>query len=167
MSTIDRRTLARRLAFGACSSTALDAGVWFGEAGTGISGAQSALITALVIACVAAAIPARLMLRMLAVVVVLVASALGWWCGDREETAAFNECVAHGEEVRVSLSLYRRAIGRYPTSLSELGTPVPCRRLLRGTLLQYEPSAEGYSLWFRDWLVTHEATESHGFGAHK
>jgi hypothetical protein len=86
---------------------------------------------------------------------------LGFWSGDRIATRAFNSCVERGEQVRIALAQHKLRTGRYPASLQELGSAIPGTRVLRGNLLVYEPTTNGYALSFSDWLVTHSATE-HG-----
>jgi hypothetical protein len=87
--------------------------------------------------------------------------------GGTERARAFNECVERGEEVRQALQEYRQATGRYPAALSDLGRPLPCQPALWASLLAYTPTAPGYTLSFRDSLVTFSATESAPFDARK
>ena len=51
------------------------------------------------------------------------------------------------------------------------GAAIPSRLAARNEQLRSthagQETRDGYSLWFRDWLVTPEATDAHGFGAHK
>jgi hypothetical protein len=93
---------------------------------------------------------------------------LAFWGGSNASARAFNECVAVGESVRERLAAYRAHNGRYPQKLSELPGHLPCRRPLRGSLLEYTPQGrDAYQLRFRDWLVTHEATDETEFLAIK
>jgi hypothetical protein len=81
---------------------------------------------------------------------------------------AFNDCVKRGEDVRVALGRFHAERGHYPARLEELhGFNLPGRLWLHGNLLHYSANESGYDLWFRDWLVSFDASESHGFGAHK
>ncbi|GJJ04168.1 hypothetical protein RugamoR64_47060 [Duganella rhizosphaerae] len=98
----------------------------------------------------------------------IIAAAVAVWMGGAAEGArAFNECVVHGEEVRVLLTQYRAAHGRYPARLSELHARLPGELFFPPHVLHYELTASGYRLGFGDWLVSHEATESDAFMAHK
>ena len=94
--------------------------------------------------------------------------ALGSWCGGQASRHAFNECVEAGESVRERLAEYRSSHGSFPQELSDLPGTLPCLRPLRGTLLEYTPQGgDAYKLQFRDWLVTHQATDRDEFLAVK
>lgn len=93
--------------------------------------------------------------------------AVGWVAGGQSSQRAYDECMARGEEVRSALAEFRAHAGGYPRSLDEIPRRLPCRRVLRGSLLKYELTGSGYALSFGDWLVSHSATESEGFMAHK
>jgi hypothetical protein len=87
--------------------------------------------------------------------------ATGWYFGGRELETATAECAQRVEEVRDALEDHRRVVGQFPESLDELeGIDLPGRRVLRGSLLQYARTSDGYLLWFRDgrfrFTATHE-----------
>lgn len=104
---------------------------------------------------------------MLASSAVIAAAIAVWMGGSAERVRAFNDCVEHGEEVRVLLTQYRVAHGRYPAKLSELHARLPGDLLFPPYVLHYKLTDSGYRLWFADWLVSHEATEAAAFMAHK
>lgn len=87
--------------------------------------------------------------------------------GSQSFGRAFNECVERSEDVRILLKNYYEKTNQYPEYLNELKHPIPCGRITRSTVLEYERSKTGYVLTFRDWLVEHTATESDAFMAHK
>jgi len=87
--------------------------------------------------------------------------------GTASFAAAFNECLATGDQVREKLAAHRTAKGYYPTSLNGIMVPEPCRRVVLPSLLNYRPTATGYILTFNDWLVAHTASESAPFQANK
>ena len=92
----------------------------------------------------------------------------GIYVGTHSFAHAFNECVQRGEELRAALAQYRARAAQYPQSLDALPrSSTRCERLLRGTILRYEPTQTGYRLSFSDWLVSHEATEAEPFMARK
>ena len=92
----------------------------------------------------------------------------GWYAGRVNATAAFNDCLERGEAVRVSLARFEARNGRFPQGLDRLAhRDLPGRRWLRGTVLAYRSTAQGYELSCSDWLVTHQATESTAFAAQK
>jgi hypothetical protein len=82
----------------------------------------------------------------------------GYVFGNRELNRALGECPDATDRLRRELAEYHQRTGRYPTNLAELG-PVPCQRVMRGTLLFYGRNGEGYDLIFGDWLVTWHATQ--------
>ena len=86
----------------------------------------------------------------------------GWYLGGRNLDAALNHCAGKAEEVRAALEDHRETEGEFPESLSELqGFEVPGKRLLRGTMLQYSRTRDGYVLWYRDGEIQFAATQDH------
>ena len=100
--------------------------------------------------------------------IIALCAAGGFFTGRTIATAAFNDCVARGEAVRVSLARFEARTGRFPHGLDRLSRrDIPGQRWLRGTVLAYRPTSQGYELSCSDWLVTHQATESTAFAAQK
>ena len=99
-----------------------------------------------------------------AVVVLAVAVCVAWLT----QPSAWNECVAHGEDIRTALEAHRAATGQYPMELDELPDDVPlCREWPGGSILEYHRSSpHTYSLSFSDRLTGHYATEREPFSAH-
>lgn len=95
------------------------------------------------------------------------AFAVGWIAGGGDAHQAFNDCVDRGEQVREALSRYQAVHGRYPAALDELDEKLPGKLWLPPHLLHYTGSTTGYTLYFGDGLVSHHATESEAFTAHK
>jgi hypothetical protein len=94
--------------------------------------------------------------------------AIGLYAGNQSARSAYNECVREGELVRKALSGFYKEHQFYPEDLDSLGMEkVPGGRVLRESVLWYVTSKSGYDLSFSDWLVSHEATESSPFKAHK
>lgn len=87
--------------------------------------------------------------------------------GAQSFVRAFGECVERGEEVRTLLKNFYENKNQYPESLSELKQPLPCGRITRPTILNYEKNKTGYLLTFKDWLIEFMATESNAFIAYK
>ena len=103
-----------------------------------------------------------------AVVTWLIAIGVGWSTGGNGANRAFNECVDSGEAVRAKLEEYRAENGEFPAELEEVyAGAVPCSRVMRGTILQYQRRPGGYSMSFGDWLVIHSSTDEEGFLALK
>lgn len=144
------------------------AALWLGEHPTGLFDGRS-LVIAVGLALLAAAPfrPGQRSSGLVAALCVLAAFAGGWVYGGRSHSAAFNECVDHGERVRDYLADYKRHSGDFPESLAQLGRGLPCQLVLPPQLLRYERTDTGYTLTFRDWLVSHIATESQPFTAIK
>lgn len=143
------------------------AGFWFGEGALQPWAVLPATIG--VVGCLAVSfiMPGKRRMKTLGGVASLVLYAAGFFAGSLSFSHAYNECVERGEEVRVQLSDYHRKTGRYPDRLAQLEVSGPGGRILRPTVLQYERTAGGYVLSFRDRLVEHTATESEPFMAHK
>ena len=100
--------------------------------------------------------------------IIILCVAVGWFTGRTIATSAFNDCVARGETVRVSLAQFRTKHGGFPKGLDRLALrDLPGQRWLRGTLLAYQLTLGGYELSFSDWLVTHRATGTDAFLAGK
>ena len=101
-------------------------------------------------------------------IVVPAVMAVGLFVGDRVGRRAWNECVLEGELVRTALSEFYRETGGYPEELPSLGLRrIPGGRFLRGGILDYDSTGEGYSLRYGDWLVSFVATESTPFTGFK
>lgn len=84
------------------------------------------------------------------------------------QPSAWNECVAHGEEIRAALEAHRATTGKYPADLEALPDHVPlCREWPGGTILSYRPSPRTYTLSFSDRFGGHYATETEPFMAHQ
>jgi hypothetical protein len=108
------------------------------------------------------------MQSVLMAIVIPASLAGGHYIGHQESSAAFNDCVHRGETVRVALAEFFDEHGNYPDNLGSLQVPdLPGGRLLRGQVLGYRTMDDGYELFFGDWLVSHYATESSAFTAHK
>ncbi|UXY17265.1 hypothetical protein N8I74_09725 [Chitiniphilus purpureus] len=93
----------------------------------------------------------------------LVLFAITFSSGARSFDGAFNACIEQGEDIRILLKNYREETGHYPERLGELKQSIPCGRIARPTLLEYERSKAGYVIVFGDGLVEYTATESDGF----
>jgi len=87
--------------------------------------------------------------------------------GVKEANLAFNDCVDNGEQAREELAKFHAIHGRYPSDLAELCVKLPGQLILPPNTLNYARTPTGYKMYFGDWLVTHEATESDSFFAHK
>lgn len=159
------------------------AGIWLGEGnrpGRGIDwlfyhGGLSGLLSAAAIFVLSTAISVHVLLRlsswrrpwMLTAVIscALVAlSTIGFVLGDRSKSRAIHSCFDHQEDVRKALRTYHSVHGSYPASLDSLtGVQIPGDRILRGSVLNYRSTDDGYVLSVADPLMISEATETHGF----
>ncbi|MBU4404073.1 MAG: hypothetical protein L6428_12505 [Candidatus Aminicenantes bacterium] len=90
-----------------------------------------------------------------------------WFVGAHESQYAFNDCVQNGEQVREALLNFRSEHGFFPDTLADLNVHLPGQLLFPPHTLNYMRTSTGFDLYFSDWLVSHEATESYGFRAHK
>ncbi len=95
---------------------------------------------------------------------IFASAAGGFAVGDRSRSRATNQCFTQGEEIRRALDRYRAVHGSYPRLLSQLpGIRLPGQRLLRGSVLEYERTSNGYNLVVEDPIMITSATETHGF----
>lgn len=91
--------------------------------------------------------------------------ATGWYVSGRDLDAALDDCGRNADTVRVALEDYRERTGSYPESLAQLGREtLPGARLLRGTVLQYSRSRDGYVLWYQDGANRFSATHDRKMG---
>jgi len=142
-------------------------GLWLGEGG--LRPSDTALLGAGVIGGLTVAMAASGKVRGKALLGAssLVIFSAAWFAGSHSLAHAFNECVDRGEDIRALLREYHEETGEYPVNLDRLKTSIPCYQITRPSVLVYEKNAVGYKLSFGDWLVTHTATESEPFIAHK
>ncbi|WP_312588743.1 hypothetical protein [Comamonas terrigena] len=97
----------------------------------------------------------------------LAATVFAWLIGSRSATAAFNQCVADGEGIRVQLAAYRQQHGHYPFQLRQLDSDLPCQLFFPPQFLHYSANGGRYVLSFSDAFVVHRATDTEAFVASK
>lgn len=165
-------TRPRKALNGAASALALStmlAALWLGEHRSGFLLSGKEIVAALVV-------PAMLIVLLwrggrakaiAAAAGALLLFGIVWFAGRAEANRAYNDCVEQGEFVRVALANHKARHGVYPATLAGLDTVLPGRLLLPPHLLRYAPTPAGYRLEFSDFLVSHAATESEQFRAHK
>jgi hypothetical protein len=139
---------------------------WWGEGGGGIDAIVSACIAALLVSPIVFFTKLKFFYKLFAYLCLSALFIGVFIAGQTSSGRAFNECVAHGDDARVLLQAYFQAHQSYPTALSELNK-VPCPRILRSSILSYQPTTQGYQLYFSDSFVLFTATESQPFEAHK
>lgn len=142
-------------------------GFWLGEGGSppwSVLPIAGGFVGCLIVALVA---PGKLSKKAAVGIGCLVLYSFTYFAGLRSFDHAFNDCVERGEEVRGLLREYYGKKSQYPERLNELEAPLPCGRITRPTLLEYERREGGYILTLQDWLVQHTATESDPFMAKK
>lgn len=139
---------------------------WWGEGGGGIETLMSACIAALLVSVIVFFTQLKLVFKVLAYLSLNVLLAGALMAGQASIGRAFNECVEHGDDVRAQLQSYHQAHLSYPSTLSVFNK-VPCNRILRPSILDYQLTKQGYQLYFGDSLVSFIATESRPFEAHK
>jgi hypothetical protein len=143
-------------------SVSLLAGFWFrGAEGSAMTIGSVASLAVCVLLADLLGSPKSRTNRIGAAVLAGVLFATGWYAGGRELESAKADCSRRVNDVRGALEDYRQTHGRYPDGLDDLdGVDLPGKRLLRGSLLQYTTTSDGYLLWFRDgrfrFTATHE-----------
>jgi hypothetical protein len=153
----------------------LSLGFWWGEGGGGIGALMQACIAAMIVSAVVFFIKMKLAFKALAYLCLSIVLMSAFLFGQASNGRAFNECVAHRGEVRALLQAYFQEHQHYPPTLSALNlavssaasSKVPCNRILRSSILNYQLTKQGYQLYFSDAFVSFTATESQPFDAHK
>lgn len=93
--------------------------------------------------------------------------AVTFYLGNMSFSHTYNTCINDAEQIRTALSNYKIKNGSYPDDLKDLTIPLPCSRILRGSIIEYEKIGTSYKLSFRDWMVEHSATDKEPFVSHK
>ena len=91
----------------------------------------------------------------------------GFVAGRYEGTTAFQESVDRAEVVQTALKAHRETTGAFPDSLEVLeGIELPGKRLLRGRVLHYRKTADGYQMSVERWALRFDGDERTAF-AHR
>lgn len=147
-------------------------GLWVGESRDGfLPGgvvAPSGVVLALVstaIACAAVFLERWMLVG--ATGLTLLALAGGLLLGNESATQTYHDNCVRGERHRKALVEYMAYHhGSPPTDLTAAGSR-PQSRFLRGRLLQYEPTEQGFRLTCTDGVVRWEGTDAHPMEARK
>lgn len=139
---------------------------WWGEGGGGIDAIISACMAALLVSVIVFFTKLKRVFKVLAYISLGALFIGAFVAGQASSGRAFNECVDHSDDVRALLQTYFQEHQSYPATLSALNR-VPCNRILRSSILDYQLTKQGYRLYFGDSFVTFSATESQPFEAHK
>ena len=139
---------------------------WWGEGGGGIDAIISECIAAALVSAVVLFTQLKFVFKVFAYLCLSVLLVGAFLFGQSSNGRAFNECVECGEDARVLLESYFHEHQNYPATLSALNK-VPCNRILRPSILDYQLTKHGYQLYFGDAFASFTATESQPFDAHK
>lgn len=74
----------------------------------------------------------------------------GLTAGVHQFNRAWDECVTRGPLVRGAIERHHDEHDVYPARLEELPIELPCRCLLRPTILHYISNERGFRLWMTD-----------------
>jgi hypothetical protein len=140
---------------------------WFGESGWELFLIYPYLLSAMVCILISYLASNKWKYRIPICIIFIVLYSAAFYTGILSFTRSFNVCIDDAEGIREILSDYKAKNGSFPETLHELNIELPCSRVLRGSILQYERTETGYRIWFNDWLVEHLGTESEPFIAHK
>lgn len=140
---------------------------WLGEAGKGLLHFRPYMIGLIGMAAIPSLMSIKWKYRTLYGFLFIIFYTVFFYMGDLSFNRAYNSCIEEAEQVRTALSDYKFRNGKYPDVLDDLDMTLPCSRVLRGTILEYERTGLNYRIWFKDWLVEHSATEKEPFIAHK
>jgi len=67
--------------------------------------------------------------------------------GQSAFARAWDECALRGRAVRAEIVQYQASHGDYPARLQDLGVELPCRCVLRKTILHYYANERRFQLW--------------------
>jgi hypothetical protein len=67
--------------------------------------------------------------------------------GQASFALAWDECALRGRVVRAQIVEHQQRTGDYPARLQDLGVELPCRCVLRKTILHYYANERGFRLW--------------------
>jgi len=68
--------------------------------------------------------------------------------GQQSFNRAFRDCSRGAPIVHAAIERYTKANDEFPHDLSKLDMKLPCRCLLRETILHYAQNERGYKLWY-------------------
>lgn len=86
----------------------------------------------------------------------------GLTVGVHRFNRAWDECVTRGGLVRSAVVRYHEEHDAYPARLEELPIELPCRCLMRSTILHYISNERGFRLWMTDDEQTIDFNSSSG-----
>ncbi|HET7434560.1 MAG TPA: hypothetical protein VFN10_07605 [Thermoanaerobaculia bacterium] len=75
---------------------------------------------------------------------------IGLVSGQQAFAHAFATCANDAAPIRDAVIDYRTRTGDYPPRLESLHAKLPCRCILRKTILHYAQNERGFRLWFTD-----------------
>jgi hypothetical protein len=67
--------------------------------------------------------------------------------GEAAFAKAWDECTLRGRVVRAAIVERHQNTDEYPARLEDLGIPLPCKCVLRKTILHYYANERGFRLW--------------------
>lgn len=67
--------------------------------------------------------------------------------GQSAFAKAWDECALRGRVVRAQIVQRHANTDEYPARLDDLGIPLPCKCVLRKTILHYHANERGFRLW--------------------
>lgn len=106
-------------------------------------------------------------IRLVSAVTFLAISYIGYYLGASESTTAFNSCVESSELIRQKVLDFRAQNNRFPENLHEVAILDCGQRIFRPSILNYHNTANGFELWFSDWLTKWTGSESEPMMARK
>lgn len=143
-------------------------GLWLGEHESGPLPMKSILtLIVIIVMTILALLGNKWKIKFFMVLSITVIFIFLWCYGNNESHDAYNECIEKGENVRIALSEYFKKHHEYPEQLGQLQIQLPGKLIFPPHTLYYSKTKTGYSLFFSDWLVSHESDETHGFSPHK
>ena len=152
-------TTSRSIAALAWAGAAFLFGLALGERGE-LGVVQYAFLAGLPIAALVLAVFAkRARLEILLAGATMVA---GLITGQQAFDRAFHECSTAIAVVNAKIQEHTKKHGEYPHDLTKLEIAIPCRCILRDTILHYVQNERSYRLWYTNDVATISRTEKSG-----
>jgi len=70
--------------------------------------------------------------------------------GNRAFARAWDECPSRAPKVRAAIVQHHARTGDYPIRLKDLGIELPCKCVIRKTILHYTANDRRFGLWITD-----------------
>jgi hypothetical protein len=92
--------------------------------------------------------------RLVAILVIVVSTFIGYRLGSTEFADAYNDCVQRAEPMRLAILAYHAKESRFPNTIEETTIDICGERMLRPRLVNYTVKGDDFEQSFSDFLTT-------------